>query len=93
MMIIYTEKEKATEESQPPIERDNDYNDYGENPSTSASGLVTIFPENPEKLCNTGATDSKKIDDEVVAIIDKLSEFKCITATQQENILIKFTLI
>ena len=68
-----------------------------------ASGLRTIFlSENPNEICDklrlllqekqTG-NNSDIINQEIVAIIDKLLEYKCITATQHKKILKKFNLI
>ena len=58
------------------------------------SGLVTFLPENPDEICERLCmnmkekqvqNDSKKFDDEIMAIIDKLSEYKLITPNQHKN--------
>ena len=66
----------------------------------SASGLPkTIFlPSDPDELCDRlklllqekhAGNNSDLINDEIVAIVDKLSEYKCITKKQHKQILIK----
>ena len=63
------------------------------------SGISTIFlPGNPNELCNTlnlllqekqVGNNSNIINDEAVAIYDKLLEYKCITTKQHKQIVIK----
>ena len=70
----------------------------------SASGVSkTIFlSSDPDELCNRlkllleekhAGNNSDIINDEIVAIIDKLLEYKCITKKQHKQILIKCNLI
>ena len=73
-------------------------------PRIMASGLSkTIFlSSDPNELCDRlklllqekhAGNNSDIINDEVVAIIDKLLEYKCITKKQHKQILIKFNLL
>ena len=70
----------------------------------SASGVSkTIFlSSDPDELCERlklllqekhAGNNSDKINDEIVAIVDKLLEYKCITKKQHKQILIKCNLI
>ena len=70
----------------------------------SASGVSkTIFlPSDPDELCNRlklllqekhAGNNSDLINDEIVAIIDKLLEYKCISEKQHKQILIKCNLL
>ena len=70
----------------------------------SASGVSkTIFlSSDPNELCDRlkllleekhAGNNSDKINDEIVAIIDKLLEYKCITKKQHKQILINCNLI
>ena len=73
-------------------------------PTIKASGISkTIFPSsNPNELCERlklilqekhGGNISNLIDEEVVAIKDKLLEYKCISKKQHKQILIKYNLL
>ena len=73
-------------------------------PAIMASGVSkTIFlSSNPNELCNRlklllqekhGGNNSNLIDEEIVAIIDKLLEYKCIYKKQHKQILIKCGLL
>ena len=63
------------------------------------SGVTTKFlPGNPDELCNRlklllqekqAGNNSNKINDDIVAIVDKLLEYKCITKKQQKHNQIK----
>ena len=74
-----------------------------ESPSIMASGIKTIFlSENADELCDRlklllqekhGGNNSDLINDEIVAIIDKLLEYKCISKKQHKQILIKCNLL
>ena len=65
--------------------------------------MGTIFlSENPNKLCDKlnlllqeerAGNSSNTINEEIVAIIDKVLEYKCITPTQLKKIIQKFNLI
>ena len=69
----------------------------------SASGIATIFlSENPNELCDRlnlllqekhAGINSNIINDEIVAIVDKLLEYKCISYKQHRQILIKCNLL
>ena len=69
-----------------------------------ASGVLkTIFlSSDPDELCNRlklllqeklAGNNSEIINEEIVAIIDKLLEYKCISKKQHKQILIKCNLI
>ena len=73
-------------------------------PAIMASGISkTIFlSSNPNKLCNRlklflqekhGGINSNLIDEEIVAIIDKLLEYKCVSKKQHKQILINCNLL
>ena len=73
-------------------------------PAILASGVSkTIFlSSNPDELCNRlklllqekhAGNNSDIINDEIVAIIDKLLEYKCISKKQHKQILIKCNLL
>ena len=74
-----------------------------ESPAIMASVVTTIFlSENSNELCERlklllqekhGGNNSDMINDEIVAIVDKLLEYKCITKNQHKQILIKCNLI
>ena len=74
-----------------------------ESPAIMASGVTTIFlSENPNELWDRlklliqeklGGNNSNIINDEIVAIVDKLLEFKCISKKQHKQILIKCNLL
>ena len=73
-------------------------------PAIMASGISkTIFlSSDPNKLCDRlklllqekhGGNISNLIDEEIVAIIDKLLEYKCLSKRQHKQILIKCNLL
>ena len=72
-------------------------------PRIVASGVTTIFlSENADELCDRlklllqekhAGNNSDIIDQEIVAIIDKLLGYKCITKKQHKQILIKCNLL
>ena len=73
-------------------------------PAIMASGVSkTIFlPSDPDELCNRlkllfqerhAGNNSDIINDEIIAIIDKLLEYKCISKKQHKQILIKCKLL
>ena len=72
-------------------------------PAIMASRVTTIFlSENPDELCDRlklllqekqAGNNSDLINDEIVAIVDKLLEYKCISKKQHEQILIKCNLL
>ena len=64
-----------------------------------ASGISTIFlPENPNELCDrlkfllqekNAGINSDLINEKIVAIVDKLSEYKCISTKQHKFLLVR----
>ena len=68
-----------------------------------ASGVSTIFlPSDRDEVCNRlklllqekqAGNNSDIINDEIVAIVDKFSEYKCVTKKQHEQILNKCNLL
>ena len=74
-----------------------------ESPAIMGSGITTIFlSENPNELCDRlklllqekqAGNNSDIINEEIVAIVDKLLEYKCISKKQHKQILIKCNLL
>ena len=75
-----------------------------EQPAIMASGFskTIILSSDPNELCDRlklllqekhGGNNSNLIDEEIVAIIDKLLEYKCISKKQHKQILIKCNLL
>ena len=72
-------------------------------PRIMASGVTTLFlSENPDELCDRlklllqekhAGNNSDIINDEIIAIVDKLLEYKCISERQHGQILIKCNLL
>ena len=72
-------------------------------PAIMASGVTTLFlSSDPDELCERlklllqekhAGNNSDIINEEIVAIVDKLLEYKCITKKQHKQILIKCDLI
>ena len=73
-------------------------------PAIMASGVskTIILSSNPNELCDRlklllqekhGGNNSNLIDEEIVAIVDKLLEYKCISKKQHKQILIKCNLL
>ena len=72
-------------------------------PGIMASGITTIFlSENADELCDrlrlilqekNAGNNSNIINEEIVAIIDKLLEYNCISKKQHKQILIKCNLL
>ena len=72
-------------------------------PAVMASGVTKIFlSENPNELCDRlklllqekqAGNNSDIINQEIVAIVDTLLEYKCISKKQHKQILIKCNLI
>ena len=70
-----------------------------DSPAIMASGVTTIFlSENPDELCDSlrlllqeiqAGNNSDLINQEIVAIVDKLLEHKCISKKEHRQILIK----
>ena len=70
----------------------------------SASGVskAIFLSSDPDELCNRlklllqqkqAGNNSDIINDEIIAIVDKLLEYKCITKKQHKQILIKCNLL
>ena len=85
-------------------ERDKSIIRLLKSPAFMASGISkTIFlSSDADELCNIlklslqekhAGNDSDLINEEIVAIVDKLSEYKCITKKQHKQILIKCNLL
>ena len=75
-----------------------------EQPAIMASGFskTIILSSDPNELCDRlklllqekhGGNNSNLIDEEIVAIVDKLLEYKCISKKQHKQILIKCNLL
>ena len=74
-----------------------------ESPDIMASGITMIFlSENPNELCDRlklslqekhAGNNSDIINDEIVVIIDKLLDYRCISKKQHRQILIKCNLL
>ena len=72
-------------------------------PAIMAAGVITIFlSENPDKLCNRlklflqekhAGINSDIVNQEIVAIVDKLLEYKCTSKEKHKQILIKCNLL
>ena len=73
-------------------------------PAIMASGFskTIILSSDPNELCDrlklllqekNGGNNSNLVDEEIVAIIDKLLEYKCISKKQHKQILIKCNLL
>ena len=73
-------------------------------PAIMASGVsnTIILSSDPDELCDrlrlllqekNAGNNSDKINDEIVAIVDKLLEYKCLTKKQHKLILIKCNLL
>ena len=72
-------------------------------PAIMVSGISTIFlPSNPDELCNRlnlilqethAGNNSDIINEEINAIVDKLSEYKCTSKKQLQQISIKINLL
>ena len=72
-------------------------------PAIMASGVTTIFlSENPNKLCDRlklllqdkqAGNNSDIINQEIVAVVDKLLGYRCISKKQHKQILIKCNLL
>ena len=75
-----------------------------ESPAIMASGILKtiILSSNPDELCDRlklllqerhAGNNSDIINNEIVAIVDKLLEYKCISKKQHKQILIKCNLL
>ena len=72
-------------------------------PTIMASGVTTIFlSENPDELCNRmklllqekqAGKNSDIINQEIIAIADKILEYNCISKKQQKQTLLKSNLL
>ena len=83
--------------------RDNTLIKLLNSPRIMASGITTIFlSENADELCDRlkfllqekqAGNNSDIINQEIVAIVDKLLEYKCISKKQHKQILVKCNLL
>ena len=75
-----------------------------EQPAIMASGIskILFLSSDPDELCNRlklllqekhAGNNSDLFNEEIVAIVDKLLEYKCITKKQHNQILIKCNLL
>ena len=72
-------------------------------PTIMASGLLTIFLQsNPDELCNRlkiilretqAGNDSDLTNKEIIAIVDKLLEYKCMSKKRHKQLLFKCNLL
>ena len=73
-------------------------------PATMASGIskAKFLSENPNELCDKlrlllqekhAGNNSDLINEEIIAIVDKLLEYKCITKKQHKQIFTKYNLL
>ena len=72
-------------------------------PAIMASGVTTIFlSSDPNELCDRlklllqekhAANNSDIINQQIVALVDKLLEYKCISKKEHKQIFIKFNLL
>ena len=70
-----------------------------QSPAIMASGISTIFSQgNPNEICDRlnlllqrkqASNNSNKIIEEIIAIADKLLEYKCISMKQHKYLLVK----
>ena len=84
-------------------ERDKSIKRLPNSPAIMASGVTTIFlSENPYELCDRlrlllqekhAGNNCDIINQEIIAIVEKLLEYKCITKNQHKQILIKCNLL
>ena len=83
--------------------RDRTLKQILESPAFTASGFSLIFlSENPNKLCDRlklllqekqAGKNSEKIHEEIVVIVDKLFEYKCISTKQHKQLSYKCNLL
>ena len=83
--------------------RDRTFINLLKSPAVTASGVTTIFlSENADELCDRlklllqekhAGNNSDIIKDEIVAVLDKLLKYKCISKKQHKQILIKCNLL
>ena len=83
--------------------RDNSFIKLLISPPIMASGFSkTILPSNPYEICETwklllreeqAGNNSDIVNEEIIAIVDKLSEHNCISKKQSKQILIKCNLL
>ena len=86
-----------------PRTRDRSVKRILDSPAIIASGISTIFSsENPDEFCDRlklllqpkqAGNSSNVINEEIVAIVDKLLEYKCISKKQHKQILLKCNLL
>ena len=75
-----------------------------ESPAIMSSGIpnIIILSSNPDELCNRlklilqekqAGNNSDRINEEIIAIVDKLLEYKCTSKKQHKQILTKCNLL
>ena len=85
-------------------DRDKSITRLLKSPAIMASGIsrTIILSSDPNELCDSlrlilqekqAGNNSDKINDEIVAIVDKFLEYKCISKKQHKQILIKCNLL
>ena len=86
------------------IERVRSHINLIKSPSIKASGIsnIRILSSDPDEICNRlklllqekqAGSDSKRINEEIIAIVDNLLEYKCIFKKQHKQSLIKCNLL
>ena len=86
-----------------PSNRDKSMKKVLNSPATMASGISTIFlPENLIDLCDKlkilihekqAGNNSNIFNEEIVAIVEKVFEYNCMSKNQQKQILIECNLL
>ena len=76
-------------------------NQYKYRDSQSRSGLNFVFlPSDPDELVDqlklivlekVGGNDNPMLSEQIIAIVDKLLEYECITTNQHQNLISTFT--
>ena len=96
-------KYKLKNKGRPSIRHNSMIRLLNQTPITASGFTKTkILSSDPNELCDRlklllqekhGGNNSNLIDEEIVAIIDKLLEYKCLSKKQHKQILIKCNLI
>ena len=85
-----------------PSNRDKSMIKLLNSPAIMASGISTIFlPSDPDELCDglkllqekQAGNNSDLINEEIIAIVDKLLEYQCISKKKHQQVLIKCNLL
>ena len=96
-------KYKLKNKGRPSIRHNSMIRLLNQTPITASGFTKTIFlSSDPNELCDRlklllqekhGGNNSNLIDEEIVIIVDKLLEYKCISKNQHNQILIKCNLL